>query len=137
MRGGGIGADGDDGLLRLLRGGAQRGREILRVAEDGRYAVDGVLAARVDRDVQHLRLVVRLLGRGLGQVDLQLGVLAVRRREEQEDQDDDQDVDQRDQVDVRLFPPVTAAELHARRSPWISSTSLTAWLSISTTRTST
>jgi hypothetical protein len=56
--------------------------------------------------------------RGLGRLIWQLGVAAVRRGEEQEDQDDDQDVDQRDEVDVDLFPLASAAEIHARRSPW-------------------
>jgi hypothetical protein len=124
--GGGVGADRDDRLARALGRVTHRRGEGLGAAEGGGHAVDGVLAARVDRDVERLRLVGGALRRGLGQVDLQLGVLAVRRREEQEDQHDDQDVDQRDEVEFDLFPLAAAAEIHPLRSPWRISISLIA-----------
>jgi hypothetical protein len=51
-----------------------------------------------------LRTLLDLLGVGFGQRDLQLGHPLVRRGDHQEDQDDEQDVDQRNEVDLGIFP---------------------------------
>src|SRR4051812_12909126 len=129
-----VGADRDDRPLVALGRLAQPLGEGLGGAEDRGRAVDRVLAAGIHRHVQDLRLLVGLARAGRGQVDLQLRVAAVRRREEEEDQDDDEDVDQGNQVQLQVLPLAAAAEVHARRSPWITSISLIAWLSISITR---
>src|SRR5471032_216785 len=137
VRGQGIGADGDHRLLRALRGLLERVGEGLGAAEGGRGPVDRVLAGRIDRDVEHLGALRGAVRRRLREIDLQLRVAAVGRGQEQEDQDDDEDIDQLDQVDVGLFARSPVAKVHARRSPWMISISLIAWLSISTTSTST
>src|SRR5438132_7647159 len=134
---GGIGADRHHRLARSLGRVLERLREVLRAAEDRGRAVDRVLAGRVHGHAQHLRPVRGALGGGFREIDLQLGEAAVGGGEEEEDEDDDEDVDERDQVDVGILARAAAAEIHARRSPWMISTSLIAWLSMSITSTST
>ncbi len=59
-------------------------------------------------------LAGRLLGaarRPRGQLDLQLGEARIGGRDHQEDQDHEQHVDQRDQVDLRLFAPLAGTEM--------------------------
>src|SRR5262245_23272204 len=133
MRGRGVGTDDDDRLLGVTRGGLERVGERGDGREREHRLVDDVEPQGIDAYVDLLRRLLRVLGLGLGERDLQLGDALVRRRHHEKDQDDEQDVDQRYEIDLRLVAVPDAAQVHLR-SPWAKSTSLIACCSISTTR---
>src|SRR5215831_18314948 len=138
-----VAADDDDGLLQPGCGAAQLVGERIHVARLDETALHRVLPGGADHDVHlvcALQLLVGLRGR---QVDLELGLPGVGRREHQEDDDHEEHVDHRNQVDFRIVlgcarePHGRAADWGSKRSPWTTSTSLAACCSISTTKPST
>ena len=91
------------GSARAAGGALQLVGKTVGTAERDRRFVDDVLALAIDRDVDLVRPLFGLVRIGGRQVDLQLRVARIGRRDHQEDQDDEQHVDQRDQVDLGLF----------------------------------
>ena len=128
--------DAKDPVLIINADGQATHQSVVRVMEAARLAVDLVAALRVEADVDFPRTLLRRVGARLRQRDLQLGDPLVRRRHHQEDQDDEQDVDQRNEVDLRIVLRPVAAQVHLR-SLCAKSTSLIACCSISTTSAST
>src|SRR5215472_2659871 len=138
-----VAADDDDGLVQPGCGAAQLVRERVHVARLDDTALHRVLSGGADHDVHlvgALQLLVGVRGR---QVDLELGLPRVSRREHQEDDDHEEHVDHRNQVDFRIVlgcacePHGRAADWDSKRWPWTTSTSLAACCSISTTKPST
>ena len=90
--------------------GTDVGWSSLCVDKEATYAfVDDVASLRVDPDVDFARTLLRRLGIGLRQRDLQLGDPLIGRRHHQEDQNDEQHVDQRNEVDLRIVARTHAA----------------------------
>ncbi len=132
-----VGVDDDDRVLGVARRALQHvGKRLHRRERERRLAVDLVAPLRVEADVDLARTLLRGIRARLRQRDLQLGDPLVRRRHHQEDQDDEQDVDQRNEVDLRIVARPVAAQVHLR-SLCAKSTSLIACCSISTTSAST
>jgi hypothetical protein len=114
MGGVGVGVDDDHRVLQSCSGRAHGLRKGIDVAERDRLAIDGVLPRRVHRHVDLVRPIGLLLGLRARKIDLQFGILAVRRGDHEEDQDHQQDVDHRDQVDLGIFLE-RAAKIHRVR----------------------
>src|SRR5262249_36274759 len=131
-------------LLERRRRLAQLVGERADVRRPDRPALHRVLPARAHHDVDLVGALELLVGVGRREVDLELGLPRVRRREHQEEDDHEEPVDHRDQVDLRVVlggarepHGSTASDSRWKRSPWTTSTSRAACCSISTTKPST
>src|SRR5687768_643242 len=89
------------GMKLISELGLQRLRERIAIRAFDHVLVYRVVSFGVDRDVDLIETIGRLVRFRGRQVDLKLREARVRRRHHEEDQDDEQHVDQRDEVDLR------------------------------------